>query len=82
MFIKVGPHNAISIFFRYGLNPNGKLRKRNFETFNEPTFNKDSFSDMLDRMNKTHNRYVNMKKALIGMVIWVVKFSNGGCHKN
>jgi len=62
----VGLENSGRNQDRYGLNPNGKLRKRNFETFNEPTFNKDSFSDMLDRMNKTHNRYVNMKKALIG----------------
>jgi len=58
--------NINSIFFWFGLNPNGKLRKRSFDTFNEPIFNKDSFSEMLERMNKTHNRYVNMKSALIG----------------
>ena len=54
------------VFFRFGLNPNGKSRKRNFDTFNESIFNKDSFSEMLERLTKTHNRYVNMKKALVG----------------
>ena len=41
-------------------------KKRNFEFPNEAAFNKDSFSDILERLTKTHNQYVSMKNALIG----------------
>jgi len=62
----VGLENSGRNQDRFGLNPTGRSKKRNFETQQEPIFNKDSFSMMLERMTKTHNRYVNMKKALIG----------------